>query len=396
MQLTVEAKALHRALATVEPAVQPRSSLPVLANVLLRVEGDRLEVRATNLDLTIRTYLKVNSEAEGAITVPAHLLEPLVASLGDSKLSLSLDKQGEKLSIQAGGHKSTLVGIKADDFPLASLQSDEQIVTISAKTLAAALLTVGQAMAHDDIRPTLSGTYIGVEPGKLNLAAADSVKLSIRTINIQYDGEPYEMIIPGKNATAIARLLSHSDETVTWGTVKGQSGQRSSAVFAVDDVSVATRLIEGQFPSYWQSVPREHSTRLSIAVETFARGIKRIMPFGQQNDGQNLDLHLVARGETDGLGELTISGQTADIGEASESLPASIEGTSTKVVLNPKKLLEILQTLPSDEAMFVDMQAPEDTTKWISRPIVFQPSGDDSTLHILMPMLKKTSTQKAK
>ena len=242
---------LARGLSVVSRAVSSRSTLPVLANVLLKTEDAGLKLTATNLEIGITYWVPGKIETDGATTVPAKLLTDLVNSLpaGD-KIDLELGR-GESLHLRSGRFETHIKGIDADEFPAIQTAGDRPTTRVAQNVLRRALTETAFAAASDEARPILTGVLAKFEGDQLTLAAADNYRIAVKTIPILDAVPETSVVIPARALNELARVLADVDDPVDIVL----AGGRNQVLFHLDGIDLVSRLIDGQFPNYQQVVP---------------------------------------------------------------------------------------------------------------------------------------------
>src|SRR5687767_3180228 len=212
MRLTCLPEKLNEGLATVGRVVAPRSTLPVLGNVLLATEGGQLKRAATNLELTVVCWVGAKVEEEGAITLPARLLADYVGLLSAGE-PLQLELKGKKAHLLCGRSEANISGIDAEEFPAIPSVGGGTSLKIPAPRLKEAINQVVFAAAPDDSRPVLAGVQMAVSGGKLTMAAADGFRLAVRKVDLGEAEVPdISMIVPAKALTEVARGLPNDED----------------------------------------------------------------------------------------------------------------------------------------------------------------------------------------
>ena len=354
---------LSKALSIVNRAVATRSSLPVLSNVLLATERSMLKLAATNMEISTTVMVGCKMESEGAVTVPARLLTDLVSQFEAGPVELALT---------AGKYRATLKGISADDFPPLPTAEPGTTVRIDSQTLKRMVDLTTVAAATDDSRPVLAGVSVTINPDSIVFASADGFRLAIKKMDAETEVErAVQIIVPRFSMMELSRILADSTEDAELVI----SPQLTYAVFTVGDVQMISHLIEGQFPNYEQLVPTDCQTRLVLntAEVTKATRIASIFARG----GSNV-IRFETVGEGDGDGLVSVSAASADIGENTGQLEATIEGEQSFIAFNARFLSDCLATIDTDD---VEIQLSGATSPGLIRPL-----GDDSYTHVIMPM----------
>ncbi len=363
---------LSKALSIVNRAVATRSSLPVLSNVLLATERSMLKLAATNMEISTTVMVGCKIESEGAVTVPARLLTDLVSQFEAGPVELELDSDTLELALTAGKYRATLKGISADDFPPLPTAEPGTTVRIDSRTLKRMVDLTTVAAATDDSRPVLGGVSVTINPDSMVFAAADGYRLAIKKMDAETEVErAVQIIIPRFSMMELSRILGDSTEDAELVI----SPQLTYAVFTVGDVQMISHLIEGQFPNYEQLVPTDCQTRLVLntAEVTKATRIASIFARG----GSNV-IRFETVGEDEGDGHVSVSAASADIGENSGQLEATIEGEQAFIAFNARFLSDCMATIDTDN---VEIQLSGATSPGLIRPL-----GDDSYTHVIMPM----------
>lgn len=367
---------LNEGLAAVGRVVSAKSPLPVLGNVLLQTDGGQLRLAATNLELTVICWVGAKVEQEGAITLPARLLADYVGLLTAGE-PLHVELKGKRAHLSCGRFDANISGIDAEEFPAIPTIDGGTTLRIAAPTFKEAIGQVVFAAAPDDSRPVLAGVLMTVQEGKLTLAAADGFRLAVRKVDIgDADVPDLQMIVPAKALVEVARgLPSDEDEHVEIAVTADQS----QVLFRHRQAEVVSRLIEGQFPDFNRIIPRESKTRVTLQTADFLRATRAAQVFARDNS-MIVRLGLVpAEGGDDALGKVTVAATSAEIGDNTGDVDASVEGDAMQVAFNGRYLRDALEALDAPQA-FIEVTGP-------ASPGVIRPaSGPNGYLHVIMPM----------
>ena len=270
MKLSVMQENLARGLSIVSRAVSSRSTLPVLANVLLKTEDAGLKLTATNLEIGITYWVPGKVDEDGATTVPARLLTDLVNSLpaGD-KVELEVTA-GDTLHVKAGRFQTHIKGISDEEFPAIQTAGDRPTTRIAQNVLRRALAETAFAAASDEARPILTGVLARFEGDQLTLAAADNYRIAVKTVPILDPVPETSVVIPARALNELARVLADVDDPVE----VVLAGARNQVLFHLDGIDLVSRLIDGQFPNYQQVMPQAHATRAVLDREELLRAVR--------------------------------------------------------------------------------------------------------------------------
>jgi DNA polymerase III subunit beta len=368
MKATVSSSALSSALGLVARAVSPRSTLPVLGNVLLETAEDGLRVTATNLDLTIAISVPATIHEEGRTTVPARLLSEYVASLGDAPCSMELEVPTQVLRLSCGVHRANLHGIDAVEFPPLPKHDAEAAFESDAAALQGAIAQTVMAASADEASPVLTGVLMQVDGNRLTLAATDRHRLAVKTLEVTRDaaGPPVSVIVPARHLNEVARAVNPTRPTVSIAFSEG----RNQVFFTLKDVEISSRLIDGTYPNYAQVIPGESATTVSLPTQSLLREARTAAVLAR--DAAN-PVRLQV-----GEGTLTLRAQTAEVGDDEAPLTASVAGDDVQIAFNARYVLDALSVLDSDEVQL--------SFNGALHPGVIRPAGRDDYLCIIMPV----------
>jgi DNA polymerase-3 subunit beta len=367
VKLSVMQENLARGLSVVSRAVSSRSTLPVLANVLLRTEDAGLKLTATNLEIGITCWIPGRIDTEGAITIPARLLTDLVGALPSSE-KVDLELIGaDTLHIRAGRFATHVKGIDADEFPTIQTAGERPTTRISQKVLRRALSETAFAAASDEARPILTGVLARFEGDRLTLAAADNYRIAVRTIDVLDPVEAVSVVIPARSLHELERVLADTDDPVE--LVLAQA--RNQVLFHLDGIDIVSRLIDGQFPNYQQVLPATHATMAEMDREELLRAVRPAALIASSS--ANI-VKLQVGGEGAGI---TVTA-AAEVGDYTGGVEATVEGDPTTIAFNARYLNDVLTNVTADR-FALELNGP-------LAPGVFRPVGDAAYVHVVMPV----------
>ncbi len=368
MKLSVMQENLARGLSVVSRAVSNRSTLPVLANVLLRTEDAGLKLTATNLEIGITYWVPGKIETDGATTVPAKLLTDLVNTLPASdRVDLAL-QAGDTLHLRCGRFETNIKGIDADEFPAIGAAGERPTTRIAQNVLRRALAETAFAAASDEARPILTGVLARFEGDRLTLAAADNYRIAVKTIAILDPVPETSVVIPARALNELARVLADVDDPVEIVL----AGGRNQILFHLDGIDLVSRLIDGQFPNYQQIVPQSHATRAILDREELLRAVRPAALIAHESAN-------IVKLQIGGSAEpgITVSA-SAEVGDHVGQVEAAVEGDGTTIAFNARYLADVLTNVTAEQ-FALELNGP-------LSPGVFKPIGDDHYIHVVMPV----------
>jgi DNA polymerase III subunit beta len=334
MKVTCTRDELLRHLGVVSRAVSTRMTVQILSGILLTAKEGRLELAATDMELSLRSSFDVETADEGAVVVPGRLLMELARLLPDADVEIDHRPEEGAVVLTCGTATYKLHTYNPDDFPTLPDVDKVQFVPVDRAAVLETAARVARAASRDESRPVLTGILVRFEPGKLVMAATDSYRLSVKETAV--DGQPpdLEAIVPAKALTELGRIAQAGEELVLG------VHENNQVVFGTDGIWLTTRRIDGQFPNYKQLLPETFEHELSLPREELLEVVRRTAVMAQRNSPLRLRF---------AEGELTISARTQDVGEAVESLPVAYTGEPLEIGFNPEFLREGIESVDDDE-----------------------------------------------
>jgi len=373
MKVSVLQENLAHGLNIVSRAVSPRSTLPVLANVLVATDEGRLRLSATNLELGITCWIGAKIEDEGSTTVPARTFTDLVSTLANDRVDMALNVRTQTLNVRCGTSNTDIKCIDAQEFPPIPVPDLENGIPINVTDLKEMIQQVVFAASTDEARPVLTGVLFTVQGNKVSLSAADGFRLSIRKAELSSPvARPFSAIIPARALSELARIAADGDQTLTMTMPAG----RGQVIFRMKDVELASQLIEGSFPDLEQVIPHSYRTRTVLSTSQFLKACKQAEIFARE--GSHIARINVTPGGELQPGSVDISGQSEETGYNQTQVDASIEGPAILIAFNVRFLREVLDVVKTPN---VALETTADTSPGVIRPV-----GEESFLHVIMPM----------
>jgi DNA polymerase-3 subunit beta len=325
---------LVSALSVVSRAVSTRSSVQVLSGILVRAEGELVELAATDMELSLRLPLEAEVEGGGSVVVPGRLLVELARLLPEGDVTLEQRAEEAVLEVTSGPSTSRLNTYSAEDFPKLPDVDSVQTFSVDRAAFLETVARVARAASRDESRPVLTGILVRFEGDRLIMAATDSYRLSVKETELEAEGAPeLEAIVPARALGELARIAADADELRV-------GVQENHVVFSAGGVWLTTRRIDGQFPNYKQLIPETFEHQVALPREEFLEVVRRTSVMAQRNSPIRLRF---------AEGEVTVSAQTQDVGEARETLPVAFSGEELEIGFNPEFLRDGVESVDSDE-----------------------------------------------
>jgi len=361
MKLQVTQENLHKALTNVSRVASSRSSLPVLSNVLIKTNDKRLTLAATNLDIAVTEHIGAKITQQGAITVPARLMQDLIASLPAGPLDMEVTEN--KMVLEAGRFTSSINGVSADEFPAMPTLTKSQEISIETSELRDSLSQVLFTASSDEARPVLTGVYIYEDGNKLTFAATDSYRLAEKQISMKAPG--LSLLIPAQSLQEVLRVLKDESQQITIAYDEQQ------ARFTVDETEIVTRLIEGTYPDYKRLLPSSFETTAKLTKKALLEITKVSSLFAREAAGSiTISIDAIKN-------EIRIKSIASQVGENTASAEAEVTGDAT-ITLNSRYILDALNAF-SGESIQINVNGKLD-------PCVLTSEDDPTYTHVIMPV----------
>ena len=374
MKVIVLQENLARGLGIVSRAVSPRSTLPVLANILIATDEGRLRLSATNLEMGITCWIAARIEGEGSTTVPSRTLADLVNTLPGDQVALNLDASTQTLNVRSGTSTNDIKGIDAQEFPPMPVPDMEGAVQLNVVDFKEMIHQVAFSASTDEARPVLMGVLVTVDGDKITMAAADGFRLSVRSATLSAAAQqPVNIIVPARALNELARIASDGEETISMVVPKG----RGQVVFRVKDAELVSQLIDGTFPDYQQIIPRSYKSRTLVSTASLLKACKQAEIFAREGSNvARLDIK-AAQGEME-PSEVEISATSEETGKNETIVEATVDGSGVLIAFNVKYLREALEVIRTPNVAL--------ETSAANAPGVVRPVGEDDFIHVIMPM----------
>jgi DNA polymerase-3 subunit beta len=362
MEVTLNRDAFLKGLQMVQNIVEPRQTLPILANVLLETDTDTVRLTATDLEVGARVSVPARVAGKGAITVSARKLAEIVKELPAADLNLRT-QDNASVALKCGTASYKLVGMAPDDFPPVVPAEKATWLKIDGKTLREMLAQTSFAVSHDETRYALNGVLFALAGKDARLVATDGHRLAMAKRSLGNVGNATTGIVPRKAITEIMRVLG-TGEDVEIALTENQF------VLQMPNFMMTARLIEGQFPNYEAVIPKAHPGKLLISRAALTSALRRVAVMAEE---RNKPVKFVL-----GPATLKLSASSQDLGEAEETLDVDYAGAEVTIGFNSRYLLDAMSPVEKDQVVleFKDGLSPG----------VIRSADDEGYCCVIMPM----------
>jgi len=366
MEITISVAELGKALQRVQGIVEKKTTMPILANALIRSHGrDKISVSATDLEIGLTGQYTAQVVTEGAMTLAARALYDIVRQLPGDEVNLK-QSTNQYVEITCGKVKYRVVGLPADSYPTLPTFEDVTFFGVDPRSFREMIEKTLYAVSKDDTRYNLTGVFCEPTDGNgLRMVSTDGHRLALVERPTEQTPAMNEgVIIPRKGLQELRKLLEDGEEGARLGFVE------NSAVFEKGDVLLTMRLVDGKFPDYQQVIPQSHTRRVRIAKSTLTQALKRTSLLAPDKaQGVRLDLQ---------AGQLALTANNPDLGEAREELEVDFDGDALKIGFNFQYMLDVLATIPEPE---VELDLTDELSPGVIRGV-----GAEDYRAVVMPM----------
>lgn len=359
---------LKEALIICERTIGKNITLPVLNNILIEDDNNKIKISSTDLEIGINFWFSGKIIEKGSITCPARILANLINNLPNQKIEL--EGKNNILNIKSESVRSSIQGINAEDFPIIPKIKNKEFIEIPSLIFKNALTQIINSVAISEARPELSGIFLKIEKQELKLVATDSFRLGEKTVSEKYlkseSGKikDYAVIFPQKVAHELIRITGDKEKLLK---IFIDSNQ---ILFDLENVHLISRLIEGQYPNYQAIIPQKTATQLNVLKDKFLGAIKIAGIFSSKiNDVKIKVLPQKSLLEIESRSEF---------GSNYSQIPAKISGNPLEIVFNFRYLIDGLNNISTEEVV---MELNDE-----NNPAVLRASGDPSYFYIVMPI----------
>jgi DNA polymerase III subunit beta len=336
LKLTCSREELVEKLAVVSRAVSMRPTVQILSGIWLQASEGSLELAATDMELSLRSSLDADISEPGTVVVPGRLFVDIARLLPAGEVEIAHSPEEGRVSVVSGSASYSLHTHSAEDFPKLPEVDAAQTFAVAREALLETITRVGRSASRDESRPVLTGVLVRFGEGKLVMAATDSYRLAVKETGLEGSVPELEAIVPARALTELGRIAGGED-TLDLGV------HENHVIFRAGDILLTTRRIDGQFPDYRQLIPEQFEHEVRLPRGELLDVVRRIAVMAQRN----LPLRLRFA-----EGELTISVQAQDLGEARETMPAPFTGEALEIGFNAEFLRDGIESVEADEIDF--------------------------------------------
>lgn len=373
MKFVISSTDLLNHLQAVSRVISTKNTLPILDNILFKLQDNELIITASDLESTLTTRMTLeNSADDGLIAIPARLLTDTLKEFPEQPLTFEISTENFSVVITSENGKFSIIGQNGDDFPQLPVLKDDirKTVRMSAEVLLQGITKTIFATADDELRPVMNGIFLELSPGNMIFVASDAHKLvRYKRFDVTTDAEA-SFILPKKPSSLLRNILAREKNDVII------EFDDKNALFTLTDYKLVCRLVEGNYPNYNSVIPSNNPNKLVADRLDLINSLRRVSVFSSQ--ASNLvKLELSAN-------QITVSAQDIDFSiSAYEKLQCQYEGDDMEIGFKSTFLIEILNNLASREVV---LELSDPSRAGLLFPLE-KDSTDEDVLMLLMPMM---------
>jgi DNA polymerase III subunit beta len=366
LKVSCPQQALLESVQVVSRGVSGRSTQPVQNNILLEAKGKTLRLLATDLEyLSLEAVIEAEVQEEGATTVPARLLAEVINALPNDAVNL-LASDTHGVNISCGRSKYDIRGLSAADFSTLPELNDPIRFEMSQGALLKVLNRTVFATSRDETRPILTGALFNISSGSLEVVSTDTYRLALQTTPLEVElPDTRGAIVSRRVLSEVMRILQHDNQEPVAFAISGNQIE-----IKVGNLTIGSRLIEGQFVNYGKVIPTAYERRLTVNLKEMNAALHRALIVAREDANR-----VVLRSEG---GNLLLTANSQDVGNLEESLPVQLEGEDAEIAFNARYLLDMLDAVDA-EAICMELSGPLNSG-------IIKPAGEEGYLYVLMPM----------
>jgi len=360
MKLKIPKKELLDAAQTAQSAVSQKNTLPILSNILLEAENNKLRLTTTDLDIAITCTQEAKVIQQGATTIPAKKFTDIIKELAEEEITITA-KKNNTLSIDCQKAYFKVNTLPKEEFPKLPNYKNQESITIKQTKLKNMLNMTSYAISHDETRYILNGVLFETRPQKITLVATDGRRLAfIESEQDTKTQKPRKTIVPVKAVNELQKILRDGEVKIYFG--------QNQTTFDTGSTVIISRLIEGEFPKYDQVIPKEHKEKLRVNRNQLLAATRRANLLTNQ-DSQAIKIDVFKN-------KMVVSKNTPDVGEAREELEIEYKGPDLSIGFNPTYLIDVLKNIDVDR-VGLELTAPD-------KPGVIR--TPDNFIYVVLPM----------
>ena len=365
MEVRIDKDTFLNGVQKVQGVVEAKGTMPILSHLLLTTEKDRISIQATDLEIGTKGYYSANVISKGEVTLNAKKLFDILRELPREEVHLSKE-DNHWVTLKCGKSKFRLPGMHPQDFPPFPEFSEDSLLEFSSKILKEMIRKTFFAQSPDETRQALNGLLLERDGGKVNMVGTDGHRLAVirRDFGQSSTGDKLSYLIPKKALAELMKLIEDEEATFSF------SAKNNHMAFIRGDQVIVSRQIDGKFPNYQQVIPSDNRLQVRVNRDVLQHALKRVALLADEKSKMvRFDIQ---------SGNMVLTTDTTELGEAREELAISYSGDEVSVGLNAKYVLDVLNVIDDEEIVL--------NLKDQNSSCLITSNGDADYQSIVMPM----------
>ena len=370
MKVICEKEKILKGISSVINGVASKTTMPVLEGILIHTNYKELKLTSYNLEIGIEYILEAQIEEQGNTVVNATMFSEIIKRLPSTEIKFSIN-ENNLLEIECEGSLYKLATMNPDEFPELPKINVDNSIEVEQTTLKNMIRKTIFAVSTEENRPIFTGCLFEVYENKLNVVAVDGYRLAIKNKNLTEMPNSFSSVIPGKTLNEVNKIISDSFDTVKIGI------SRNQALFEMENCKIVTRLLDGEFLKYSNTIPQNWETRVKVNKNNIQNCFERILLISSSSIEKEKKYPVKINIE---VGKVTIScaNQT---GDAKEEIFVETEGKELEIGFNPRFFLDALKAI-DDEEVYIEFGTNRS-------PCIIKPVSDGDYLYMILPIKMK-------
>ena len=370
MKFICEKEKILKGINSVINGVASKTTMPVLEGILIQTNENELKLTSYDLEIGIEYILEAKIEEQGNTVVNAVMFSEIIKRLPETDIKIAIN-DNNLLEIECEGSLYKLATMNPDEFPELPKINIDNSIEIEQTALKNMIRKTIFAVSTEENRPIFTGCLFEVEDNKLNVVAVDGYRLAIKNKNIDKISNSFSSVIPGKTLNEVNKIISDSFDTIKIGI------SRNQALFEMENCKIVTRLLDGEFLKYSNSIPQNWETRVKVNKNNIQNCFERILLISSSSIEKEKKYPVKINIE---VGKVTIScaNQT---GDAKEEIYVETEGKELEIGFNPRFFLDALKAI-DDEEVYIEFGTNRS-------PCIIKPVEDGDYLYMILPIKMK-------
>lgn len=361
MRFIINQKDLSKHINIAQRGISTRTTLQILDGILIETMKDKIKLTATDLEISIETFVNCEVVEEGSVVVNSKIFGDIIKKLPDAPVNI--DVKNNNINIKCENSEFNIIGNPGEDYPDLPVVIEEEKFVLPKDLFKNAIRQTVFATTQDETRPSLTGVLLEIQDNTISFVSLDGYRLALRLIPTNSDIN-LKIIIPGRSLNELNKILEDREDDITISAAPGQ------VIFNIGDTIVYTRLLEGQFFNYKDIMRKDHKTKVIVNKKEFQSGLERASLLAKEEKANLVRLNVMDNN--------VIIRSNSEIGDVHEQLDSTQEGENLNIAFNSRYILEGIKIMDAEEIELNFMGS--------LNPCIINGVDDDSYTYLVLPV----------